>query len=264
MSVLAVIPARYGSTRLEGKPLAEIAGRPMIYHVYRRVRSAWSIEQVIVATDDERIRQAVEAFGGRAVLTSPDHPSGTDRVAEVARLLPYDIVVNVQADEPLVRPAMLDQLVEAMQADPTCPMATLACVLDDLDELDDPNVVKVVVRPDGYALYFSRSPIPFPMHANPMHARTVREIVSYRNDLIHQFYKHIGIYAYRRDFLIQFTQWPPTPLEQTERLEQLRAVEHGVPIRVVLTPYSTIGVDTPADLERVRRLFETLPDEEAR
>ena len=255
MSVLAVIPARYGSTRLPGKPLLEIAGQPMIYHVYQRVARAQSVEQVIVATDDPRIQQVVESFGGRAVMTSPDHRSGTDRVAEVARLLPYEIVLNVQADEPMIRPEMIDALVEVMTSNPGCSIATLACGLGDLDELDDPNVVKVVLRPDGNALYFSRSPIPFPMLPESAQLRTVKEIVSYRNDLIRMFYKHIGVYAYRREFLLQFIRWPSTPLEQCEALEQLRALEHGVAVRVVLTPYSTIGVDTPEDLERVRKLF---------
>ncbi len=237
-AVVAIIPARYDSTRLPGKPLALIDGRPMIEHVYRRVASAPSVAAVVVATDDERIRTAVEAFGGRAVLTGRHHPSGTDRVAEVAATLDCELVVNVQGDEPLIDPAMIEQALAPFAADAKLGIATLCRRLDDPARAADPHVTKVVFDRDGYALYFSRAAIPFVRDGGTRAA----------------VYEHIGLYVYRRACLLALARLAPTPLERAERLEQLRALEHGVRIKVVETALSSIGVDTPEDLERVRRL----------
>jgi 3-deoxy-manno-octulosonate cytidylyltransferase (CMP-KDO synthetase) len=237
--VIAIIPARYQSSRLPGKALADIGGRPMIEHVYRRASAASSVSSVLVATDDERILEVVRGFGGVACLTSPDHPSGTDRLAEVAAALGSEIVVNVQGDEPLIEPSMIDEAVEPLLADPMVVMSTLRKRIDDESELLNPNVTKVVVDRDGYALYFSRAPIPFTRAGRPA-ARA---------------WRHVGLYVYRRDCLLQLATLPPSELEQSEALEQLRALEHGIRILAVETQHDSIGVDTPADLERVRRLM---------
>lgn len=260
MSALAVIPARFESTRLPGKPLVDIQGHPLVYHVYRRVSQAKNIERVIVATDHDKVREAVESFGGFAVMTSNHHKTGTERIAEIAQLIPYDIIINVQVDEPMIRPELLDSLVALLNEDTSIQMATLATPLQDLDELDDPNVVKLVTAVSGEALYFSRSAIPFPFLDNYHHGRHAREIVSYRNELIRFYLKHIGVYAYRKNFLMQFVAWEPTPLEKLERLEQLRALEHGARIHVMITQHSHYGLDTPEDLERFRRIVEKQPD----
>lgn len=240
--VVAIIPARFGSTRLPGKPLAEIAGRPMVEHVYRRVEAASSVELVVVATDDERIARAVTAFGGAVRMTRHDHLSGTDRLAEVAGTLDCDVVVNVQADEPLIEPEMVDAAVSCLQA-PEILMSTLRCPLRDTDDLHDPNVVKVAVDRHGYALFFSRAPIGLSRSAGP--------------DTPVPVDKHIGLYAYRRSFLLTLSGLDPTPLECAERLEQLRALEHGYRIMTIATAHDPIGVDTPAELDRVRRLLAT-------
>ena len=237
--VIAIIPARYQSSRLPGKALADIGGRPMIEHVYRRASAASSVSSVLVATDDERILEVVRAFGGVACLTSPDHPSGTDRLAEVAAALASEIVVNVQGDEPLIEPSMIDEAVEPLLADPMVVMSTLRKRIDDESELRNPNVTKVVVDREGYALYFSRAPIPFARADRPA-ARA---------------WRHVGLYVYRRDCLLQLAALPPSELEQSEALEQLRALEHGIRILAVETQHDSIGVDTPEDLERVRRLM---------
>ncbi|MGH9330331.1 MAG: 3-deoxy-manno-octulosonate cytidylyltransferase [Vicinamibacterales bacterium] len=234
--VAVVIPVRFGSTRFPGKPLAALNGRPMVEHVYRRASAARSAAAVIVATDDERIRAAVAAFGGDARMTSASHASGTDRVAEVAASLDCDIVVNVQGDLPLIEPGTIDDVVGALADDPSLPMSTIRRRLDDPDAITDPNIVKVVVAPDGDALYFSRAPIPFN-----------------RDGRAAAVWKHIGLYAYRRTFLLELTRLTPTPLERTEALEQLRVLEHGYRIRAVETAEDSIEVDTPQDLERVRQ-----------
>lgn len=238
--VVVVIPSRYGSTRLPGKALVDLAGKPLVQHVYERARRAAGVDAVYVATDDERIRQACEAFGASAVMTPTTCASGTDRVACAVRDLDGEIVVNVQGDEPLLDPRAIDQLVEAMRAHPEDGMATLAVRPAVGDELGGPSVVKVVCNLAGYALYFSRSLVPHPRDPADVHAPVL---------------KHLGIYAYRRAALEQFVAWPPTPLERTEKLEQLRALEHGLRIRVIETGYDSIGVDTPADAERVRELL---------
>ena len=243
-STVAVIPARYSSTRLPGKPLADIAGHPMIEHVYRRTAAAPSIDAVVVATDDERIRVVVEGFGGVAHLTSTTHQSGTDRLAEVVDNLRCSLVVNVQVDEPLIEPTMIEQVLEPFHENSEIMMTTLRCPISDPADLSNPHIVKVVTDVNGYALYFSRGPIPFS-----------------RNNLgtnsIENLYKHIGLYAYRRDFLLTFTRLARTPLEQMEALEQLRALEHGFRIKTIETKHAPIGIDTPEDLERVRRIAGT-------
>jgi 3-deoxy-manno-octulosonate cytidylyltransferase (CMP-KDO synthetase) len=238
--ILAVIPARYASTRFPGKPLADLGGRPLIEHVYRRVTECRAIGTVIVATDDDRIRHAVEAFGGHARMTHPAHVSGTDRVAEVARGFDCDLVVNVQGDEPLIEPAMIEEAL-APFADPAIHLATLRRRIDDPADYLDPHVCKVVVDRTGRALYFSRTPIPY---------RRDR-------DAVLEAWKHVGLYVYRRRCLLEFARMPPTALERLEALEQLRALENGIQIAVVETRHNSVGVDTPDDLERVRRLMAT-------
>ena len=238
--IVAIIPARYASTRLPGKPLADIGGRPMVEHVYRRAASAVLVETVMVATDDERIATAVTAFGGHARMTRAGHQTGTDRLAEVADTLACDVVVNVQADEPLIEPDMIDAVAACLD-DPTVSMATLRCRIQDAADLEDPHVVKVAVDRDGYALYFSRAPIGLDRTTGGGPAAP-------------PVYKHIGLYAYRRPFLLALSLLEPTPLERAERLEQLRALEYGYRIMTTETERDPIGVDTPEDLERVRRL----------
>ena len=208
----------------------------MIEHVYRRTAAAASIAAVIVATDDARIHAAVEAFGGRAQMTSASHPSGTDRIAEVAAGLASDLIVNVQGDEPLIEPAMIDQAVEPFSADPELLMSTLRRRID-RREAANPNVTKVVVDREGFALYFSRAPIPFVRDGCPAAPH----------------WRHIGLYVYRRQCLLRLADLPPTDLERSEALEQLRALEHGIRIKAIETQYDSVGVDTPEDLDRVRR-----------
>ncbi|HEV8663714.1 MAG TPA: 3-deoxy-manno-octulosonate cytidylyltransferase [Candidatus Methylomirabilis sp.] len=241
MKVIAVIPARYASSRFPGKVLADLAGKPMVQHVAERAAQAKSVHRVLVATDDERIAAAVRAFGAEAVLTDPHHPSGTDRIAEAIREVACDVVVNVQGDEPLLPPQMVDEAVEPFFADPALEMGTVCRQIEDPRDLTDPNVVKVVRDLEGYALYFSRAPVP--------HSRDSQRGAGARPC------KHIGLYVYRRAFLFRFTAWKPTPLEEAERLEQLRALEHGVRIKVVETRHDSVGVDTPDDLARVQRVL---------
>ncbi|HLX38488.1 MAG TPA: 3-deoxy-manno-octulosonate cytidylyltransferase [Candidatus Binataceae bacterium] len=238
MPVIAVIPARYGSTRLPAKALADIGGVPMIVRVWRQVRLARSIERVIVATDDERIAAPVRSAGGEAMLTSPAHQSGTDRIAEVATKVHADIYINVQGDQPFTDPRDLDAVAAPMLADPTIDMATLATPIADLEEFRNPTKVKVVCDASGNALYFSRSPIP--------HGRDIEGVPP-------GALRHIGIYAYRRDFLLKFASMPQGKLEQLEKLEQLRALENGHRIRVVASVSPQLEIDTAEDLERARR-----------
>lgn len=261
---VAIIPARYESTRLPGKALADIGGRPMVEHVYRRAAAARSVGAVIVATDDHRIVEAVERFGGHVCLTRATHQSGTDRIAEVAEGLDCPIVVNIQGDEPLIEPAAIDAAVAPFGREPELQMSTLRYRLEDEAEALDPNVVKVVVDRNGYALYFSRAPIPFVGERQPSSFTRVGAPPPTRSprgfalgDGSGLFYKHIGLYVYRRDFLLRFARLEPTPLERSERLEQLRALEHGFRIRAVETRHDSIGVDSEADLERVRQLVAT-------
>jgi 3-deoxy-manno-octulosonate cytidylyltransferase (CMP-KDO synthetase) len=244
--VIAVIPSRYDATRLPGKPLADIAGKPMIEHVYRRAASARGVGAVVVATDDERIAAAVKAFGGIAMITRPTHRTGTDRIAEVAANLSCEIVLNVQGDEPLIEPQALEAVIAPLMADPMLEMSTVCVPITDRADYDNPNVVKVVKDRLGRALYFSRSPIPHCRIPNPESPSTA--LGASRIPV----YKHIGLYGYRRNFLLKFATLPETPLERAESLEQLRALEHGYRIQMVETTHDSIGVDTPEDLERVR------------
>ena len=232
VEAVIVIPARYGSTRFPGKPLAPLWGKPLIQHVYERALQSERGGRVIIATDDPRIAAAATSFGAEAAITRTDHPSGTDRVAEVASGLDADLIVNLQGDEPLVDPAAIDAAVEPLAADASIPMGTLCAPIEETADLANPHVVKVVVDRAGFALYFSRLPIPF---VRDGHADAGR-------------YRHIGLYVYRREFLLKLADLSPTPLEQAEKLEQLRVLEHGHRIRVVLVPKASPGIDTPADL----------------
>ncbi len=239
--IVAIIPARYESKRFPGKPLADICGKPMIQWVYERVSRSTLLDMVCVATDSKKIKIAVNGFGGRAIMTSPEHSCGSDRVAECANLLgltDHDIILNIQGDEPMISPEMIDKLASCFQT-PDVVMGTLARRINDPEEVFDSNVVKVVINNQGNALMFSRCPIPF--------NRDNREDVTY--------YQHIGIYGYRRSFLERYSDMAKGYLEQIESLEQLRVLENGYPIRVVVTPYKSIGVDTPDDLEQVRALM---------
>ncbi|MBE0500237.1 MAG: 3-deoxy-manno-octulosonate cytidylyltransferase [Desulfuromonadales bacterium] len=245
MKVVAILPARYGSTRFPGKPLVDIAGKPMIQHVYERTAQTRSVNRVIVATDDDRICAAVESFGGEVQMTCADHPSGTDRLAEVASRIEADLIVNVQGDEPLINPKMIEAAVAPLLADPAIEMGTLMTRITTKGEYNNPNVVKVVTDRAGFALYFSRGAIPC---GRDLDLQTVPTLA----------FKHIGLYVYQRDFLLKYPTLPATPLEQLEKLEQLRALEHGYRIRVVETDMQSIGVDVPEDVERVLLQLKTL------
>ena len=245
MKITAIIPARYASTRFDGKALADIKGKPMVRHVYERTALARLVSEVIIATDDERIASVVRGFGGRVVMTSRDHETGTDRLAEVAGGLDSDLVVNVQGDEPLIDPAMIDEAIRPLVADSEILMGTLKSRIRNLHDFLSPNVVKVVTDRSGFALYFSRSPLPnFRDKWNDLKDEAFNS-----GKLL--CYKHVGLYVYRRDFLLKYARMAPTPLELSEKLEQLRVLEHGYRIRVVETAHESIGVDTPADLEKV-------------
>lgn len=240
MRVVAIIPARYASTRFPAKALADIHGKPMIQHVYERTQMADLIDEVIIATDDERILAAAHNFGAQAMLTSVHHETGTDRLAEVAEKLPdVDLIVNVQGDEPMIEAEMIDTAIAPLLEHADISMGTLMAHIDTQEDFVNPNVVKVVTDQRGMALYFSRSPIPHLRDAGPDAIRA-------------DGYKHIGLYVYKRDFLLRYPHLEPTPLEQTEKLEQLRALEHGYRIHVALTTHQSMGVDTPEDLEKVK------------
>lgn len=239
MRCYVIIPCRYDSTRLPGKVLLSVNGRPLVRWVYDGIRGSRLVEDIFIATDDDRIREVCETFGVKVVMTRKDHPSGTDRVAEAASKLGCaddDIVVNVQGDEPLVNSEMVDLLVRALMDNPEVPMATLAFPSRSPEDFRNPNVVKVVFDQKRRALYFSRASIPFDRDGSESFL----------------FWKHQGFYAYRFGFLREFVSWKPSELERREKLEQLRALEHGVPILVVPSPRDTVGVDTPEDLERIR------------
>jgi 3-deoxy-manno-octulosonate cytidylyltransferase (CMP-KDO synthetase) len=252
LAIVAIIPARFGSTRLPGKPLSEIHGKPMIQHVHERVSRARRIDRVLVATEDERIAEAVRGFGGEAVMTSPDHATGTDRLAEAARGARAEIVVNVQGDEPMIDPAWIDAAVEPLLADARVEMGTLSLPLRDLEEMLAPSVVKVVTDDAGDALYFSRSPIPY-VRLDPPGTPRESAMAALERGLAR---KHVGLYVYRRATLERFASLLPSPLERAEGLEQLRVLQHGIRIRVVpLDGEGGVAVDTPQDLERVRELM---------
>ena len=244
MKIVAIIPARYGSKRFPGKPLAQIAGKPMIQRVYEQASKSSNLDDVYVATDDERITACVEAFGGKAVMTSLEHPSGTDRVYEAATrigLAPDDIVINIQGDQPLFPPGLVESLVEPLQADPGISMTTLYYPVYGAEEALNANHVKVVMDNKGFALYFSRAPIPYHREggASP------------------RYRKHLGVYAYRMEFLSRFTRLPVGLLEKTEKLEQLRALENGFRIKMIESPVDSVEVDIEADIGRVEGLLST-------
>ncbi len=251
---VAIIPARWASTRFPGKPLAQIQNKPMIQWVMEQAQKASRISEVIVATDDVRIVEAVNGFGGKAVMTSPDHTTGSDRIAEVASGLKCDIVVNVQGDEPLIPPQNIDQVVDALEKDSSLNVATLMMAIHDPDEIDDPHVVKVVADQKGRALYFSRSPIPF--HRDEWKSGSPEDLSKSKDKVMTQVYKHIGLYAYTRSFVLELARMAPTPLEQLEKLEQLRILENGIPIQIGITEQPSMGVDHIEDLERVERFLE--------
>ncbi|MCE5313138.1 MAG: 3-deoxy-manno-octulosonate cytidylyltransferase [Nitrospiraceae bacterium] len=246
MPAIVIIPARYASTRFPGKPLCPLKDKPLIQHVYERAAKAKRADAVFVATDNRMIFNAVQGFGGRAVLTSEHHQSGTDRIAEALTIieetesLKPDVVVNLQGDEPLVRPDMIDDVISLLD-DNRADMGTLVKRITSPSEIDNPNVVKALFGPEGFALYFSRAAVPY-----------------YRDEgVLKIYYKHIGIYSYRRDVLLKFSKMELTPLEKAEKLEQLRALENGFKIKIKETEFETIGVDTPEDLERAERCLST-------
>lgn len=250
-TIAAVIPARWASSRFPGKPLHLIAGKPMIQRVWERCRQCQAVDRVIIATDDQRIADAALAFGAEVTMTKADHASGTDRIAEVMEKNPdVDAVVNVQGDEPMIDPSLVDELATLLRTDPTLQMATAANVIDTTTDAGmkrflDPNVVKVVRNAVGDALYFSRSPIPFNRDGDPIEAASP----------LH----HKGIYAYTRQLLLDFITWPPSPLEKSEALEQLRALDHGITIRVITTDDESPGVDTPEQVATIEALIAADP-----
>ena len=260
MGVLVVIPARYGSVRFPGKPLALLQGKPMIQHVYERAVGASRVDEVIVATDDPRIIEVVERFGGRAAMTNATACSGTERVAEVAGKHDARVVINVQGDEPLIQSEMVAELAGYLEAHEAVVMASLMTKLQKPEVLGSPHVVKVVVDRDGFALYFSRATIPYVREdqlGSGLRAQGSRQEPqpSAPSPQPPAYFKHLGIYGYQRHFLLQFPHLEPTPLERLEQLEQLRALEHGYRIKLLETPYDTIGVDTPEDLTAAERLL---------
>lgn len=235
MKFLGVIPSRYASTRLEGKPLKDICGHTMVEWVYKRALKS-KLDGVVVATDDERIVDEVKSFGGNVILTRKDHINGTSRIAEVCETYSdYNVIVNIQGDEPLIEPDMINSIIDSFIEDNTIPMSTLKYKLTDMAEIENPNAVKVVTDKNDFAIYFSRSVIPYPRNLN-----------------IDNYYKHVGIYGYKRDFVMEYAKMASTPLELSESLEQLRVLENGYKIKVLETPYKIIGVDTQEELERVR------------
>ena len=244
MKVLGIIPARYASTRFPGKPLALIAGKPLIRHVVERCQQAGSLAEVIVATDDTRIWEVVQNFC-QVEMTRPEHPSGSDRIAEVAARCACDAVVNIQGDEPLIDPAVIDAVAMALNENE---MSTAAAAIRSASEYDNPNVVKVVVNTAGRALYFSRRTIPYLREAA---SRSVNEQLA-----AFPFLKHLGIYGYRRETLLRLVKFPVSPLENAEKLEQLRALDNGIQIGVVKVDYDSVGVDVPADVKRVEQLLK--------
>jgi len=251
MSVVAIIPARYGSTRLPGKPLADIGGKPMIQHVYESASKARELDRVVVATDDRRVEQAVRNFGGEVMMTSKHHASGTDRLAEVARKIRADWLVNVQGDLPFIRSGTIVRAIRPLTRDRTIPMGTVCTAIYEEEEWRNANIVKVLIDRAGFALYFSRSPVPYVRNSviDPYHKKM-------RADRRVWGFRHLGLYVYRRDFLLKFARLRPTALEQIESLEQLRALENGYRIYVAEVDESGVEVDTPADLKKAERYLK--------
>ncbi len=237
--IVGLIPSRWGSSRFPGKPLHIIAGKPLVQHVWERVSRCTKLDDIAIATDDERIYNAAIAFGAKAIMTSPDHPSGSDRLAEAVQSFPNAThVINIQGNEPLIDPDLIDRLADALVSDKGISMATVVCPIHDEEDLNNPNIVKVALTTTGDALYFSRSVIPYA-----------------RNPRVTPALRHLGIYAYRRDFLENYVKWEPTPLELTESLEQLRALENGARIKVIMTDHVSVGVDTPEQAEQVEQIL---------
>lgn len=258
ISAVGVIPARYKSSRLPGKLLADLQGKPLIYHVFRRASRAGTLRQIFVATDDERIATVARNFGATVVMTRSGHSSGTDRIAEAMEHIPAEIVVNIQGDEPLIDFVAIDQVVGLLQEDSSADMATLMSEIVGEEELWNPNVVKVVPDERNVVLYFSRSPVPF-IRDSDFPRASLEESLARKPELLGNFFRHIGLYAFRRNFLMKMAGWPPSRLEKMEGLEQLRALEHGAKIKVGLSLSPTVGVDTPEDLDRIRRLVKNDP-----
>lgn len=238
MDAIGVIPARYSSTRFEGKVLADLLGKPMLEHVWERAKQAFLLDDLIIACDDDRIAKVAAEFGAKVVLTAKAHASGTDRICEIVNPLEVKVIINIQADEPLIHAVMIDNLAQTLLDNSTLTMATMVKKIEDPEEISDPNVVKVVVDKNNFALYFSRSAIPYRAHDCEVDSPV--------------YYKHIGLYGYSKDFLFTYKNIPPSNLEKVEKLEQLRVLEEGFRIKVLPTQYETIGVDTPEDLERVK------------
>lgn len=238
MKIAAIIPARWASTRFKGKILAKIAGKPMIQHVWEKVRKSKALSDIVIACDEKKVLKVCQDFGAWAVLTSKKHPSGTDRIAQAAKIVDADVIINVQGDEPLIHHSVIDQLAAVFKKNKDLNMATVIKLLEKKEDIDNPNVVKVVIDRNGFALYFSRSPIPF---------NRDKEKVNY--------YKHFGIYGYRKDFLFAFRNLPVSKLEKAEKLEQLRVLEAGYKIKTVQTDIETVGVDTKEDLLKVESLL---------
>jgi 3-deoxy-manno-octulosonate cytidylyltransferase (CMP-KDO synthetase) len=253
---VAVIPARYSSTRLPGKPLLEIGGKALILWVAERARAASTIARTIVATDDTRIADIATNAGFDVVMTRADHQTGTDRIAEVAHNLHADIIVNVQGDEPLIDPATIDAAVKALVQDPTAQMSTTFEAIENAADVSNPSVVKIAFDQESLATNFSRNPIPYPNQAVEKYG-SLEAALRQEPALLSNFKKHTGLYAYRRDFLLEFTRWPQSDRERRESLEQLRALDRGVKIKVVKAASRAIGVDTMQDLERVRKLVDS-------
>lgn len=250
--IVGIIPARFGSSRLMGKPLADIGGKPMIQHTYESSKTSRLLSEVIIATDDERVAEVCRDFGARVFVTPGDILTGSDRIAFVAKQLPdADIIVNIQGDEPFIRGIMIDQAVEPLIFDLSVNVSTLAKKIESVEDLKSPAVTKVVFDYNNFALYFSRSPIPYVRDART----TIDQIT------MADVYKHIGLYVYRRDYLLRFTSLAPTDLEQIEKLEQLRMLENGFKIKVVVTNYENLAVDTPDDLKRARLYYSRLQKE---
>ncbi|MCM8780674.1 MAG: 3-deoxy-manno-octulosonate cytidylyltransferase [Candidatus Omnitrophica bacterium] len=243
MDVIGVIPARYSSQRFEGKVLADILGKPMLQYVWERAKQALLLDDLIIACDDERVAKKARDFGARVVFTAKAHTCGTDRICEVVNPLDVKVVINIQADEPLIHPVMIDMIAQTLIGDSRISMATLMKRIDNPEQIYDPNVVKVVVDKNNFALYFSRAAIPY--HVDDSEIKST------------VYYKHIGLYGYTKDFLFIYKNLPISNLEKTEKLEQLRVLEEGYRIKVIETKYDTIGVDTPEDLEKVKAYLKT-------
>jgi 3-deoxy-manno-octulosonate cytidylyltransferase (CMP-KDO synthetase) len=239
VDVIGVIPARYSSTRFEGKVLADILGKPMLQHVWERAKQARVLDDLLIACDDERVLEASREFGAKVIFTAKGHISGTDRIIEVVNPLDVKVVVNIQGDEPLIHPIMIDMAAQALLDDKTVSIATIMKQIENIRDIDNPDVVKVVVDKNNFALYFSRAAIPFRARNSEVQSPV--------------YYKHIGLYAYTKDFLFTYRNLPVSSLEDTEKLEQLRVLQEGYRIKVIETKYDTIGVDTPEDLEKVKK-----------